>query len=316
MMFEKSKDYLMILIVYILLFVLSFVVPEWLSFILKISLAKGIVVVGIVLLMRMGLVSFGQGFFYGIGGYVVGLLINNFMVYEINLILIITIITVVLVSVITGLILCKYRDIFFAMFTMALSMILYALIVKIPYLGSTDGFNIDKVTVFGVTLIGNIKDIVLISYCLVLSMLITIVNYKFFNSEFGFVAFGIKENEIRVEYLGGNVFKLVYANYIFSSILAGIGGALVALVTGHVDPDLAYWSTSGEFVFIGLMSGIYNVFGPLFASIVYELIRTYAYNYFPYLWQLILGISLLIIIIFLPNGILSVFKKFKKVVNN
>ena len=77
----------------------------------------------------------------------------------------------------------------------------------------------------------------------------------------------------------------------------------MALTVGHVDPDsMVYWTVSGSFVFITILAGTGNVGATFIGALVYELLRTYAFE-FAEIWQLILG-SLLLIIMFLPDGLL------------
>ena len=59
---------------------------------------------------------------------------------------------------------------------------------------------------------------------------------------------------------------VVYANYVAAGALGGLGGALAALAVGHVDPEMAYWTTSGEFVFIAVLGGTGNVLAPFLAA--------------------------------------------------
>ena len=76
----------------------------------------------------------------------------------------------------------------------------------------------------------------------------------------------------------------------------------MGLSIGHVDPDLAYWTTSGEFVFVAVLGGTGNVAAPILASLAFEWIKSAAYQYAPNTWQMVLGISLLLVIMFLPAG--------------
>ena len=88
-------------------------------------------------------------------------------------------------------------------------------------------------------------------------------------------------------------------------MLAALGGALTAMTAGHVDPEMAFWTTSGEFVFIALLGGTAHVAAPLAGAFLFELIRTFAFDLAPYCWQMILGAVLLLIIFFLPKGLWS-----------
>ena len=117
----------------------------------------------------------------------------------------------------------------------------------------------------------------------------------------------VRENEIRVEYLGYSAEKAIHIKYVLSGLLAGVGGVMMAVTVGHVDPDsMVYWPVSGDFVFITILSGTGNVGATFIGALVYELLRTYAFEYAPEIWQLILGGSLLLIIMFLPDGLWSI----------
>jgi len=83
----------------------------------------------------------------------------------------------------------------------------------------------------------------------------------------------------------------------------------VAINVGHIDPELAYWTTSGEFVFIALLGGAGSVFAPLGGAIIYELVKSYAFKYAPYTWQMALGAIMLVIILFLPGGLWTLVER-------
>jgi branched-chain amino acid transport system permease protein len=133
--------------------------------------------------------------------------------------------------------------------------------------------------------------------------------HRYLGSHWGRLSAAIRDNELRVEYLGASVYRVVYVNYIIAAALAGLGGALAALAVGHVDPETAYWTTSGEFVFIAILGGTGNVLAPFLAAVVFEALRTVANQYAPNVWQMMLGLSMLAIIMFLPGGLWSVFRR-------
>ena len=83
---------------------------------------------------------------------------------------------------------------------------------------------------------------------------------------------------------------------------------MTAITIGHIDPEMAYWTTSGEFVFITILGGTGNVLAPFLGSLIFESIRSFAYEYSPNTWQMVLGAALLLVIIFLPAGLWSVFQ--------
>ncbi|MEO8630157.1 MAG: branched-chain amino acid ABC transporter permease, partial [Betaproteobacteria bacterium] len=76
----------------------------------------------------------------------------------------------------------------------------------------------------------------------------------------------------------------------------------------HVDPETtAYWTTSGDFVFIAILSGTGSVLAPFLGATIFEFVRTFALQYVPNTWQMTLGITMLLVIMFLPGGLWSVF---------
>lgn len=308
----QLKSIFYLVVAALVIFGLGIMLPNWLSYLLTIAIGKGLVVLGLVLLMRTGLVSFGQGLYYCIGAYVAGTLTQFAGVTDIVVILLAATLTSVLVAAIIGLLLCRYRDIFFAMFSMAFSMVLYGLLVRSQNFGSTDGFNVLHPTLFGWAPAVEHASNLILGAAIVVTLILGTLMWHYFRSLAGYAGEAVRENEIRVEYLGGSVSRIIYTKYIIAAALAGLGGTLTALVSGHVDPEMAYWTTSGEFVFIALMGGTTHVAAPIVGAVLFELLRTYAFAVSPYTWQMILGSALLLIIIFLPSGLWSLVDRFRR----
>ncbi len=242
--------------------VFGFVATDWLRFLVQMSLATFLVVLGVMLQMRVGLVSFGQGLFYCLGAYVAGMAGYFWGITDAFLLLLAGTVACVLLSVVLGFLLVRYREIFYANFSLALSMILYGLLVKAEILGSTDGFNVPHSTFLGFAPEGEILKITIFVLTCAIVYLVSVVLHRYLNSTYGFMGDAIRQNEIRVEYLGASVRSLIHKVYVIAAAISGIGGVLTAISVGHVDPDLAYWTTSGEFVFVALLSGTANVMAP------------------------------------------------------
>jgi len=292
-------------IAFVLLLVVGTILPNWLAFLATVSLAKALVVVGLIALMRTGLVSFGQGLYYCLGGYTVGIAGQYLGITDAVGILFVSAFIAACLAALLGLLLCRYREIFFAMLTMAFSMILYGVLVKTGELGSTDGFNVAQVTLFGWD--PSPEQLSLVVYCIacLVAFLTAFFVHRYFQSGMGFAGESIRENEIRVEYLGVSPKRVVFIKYVLAAMLAAVGGSIVALIAGHVDPEMAYWTTSGEFVFVALLGGTGHVVAAFIGAFLFELIRTFAFDLSPYTWQMILGITLLLVIFFLPKGLWS-----------
>lgn len=291
----------------VLLAVSGGLLPEWIVFVLALALAKGLAVLGVVLLMRAGLVSFGQGLFFAASAYGAGFAVKHWAVQDAAASVLLGMVGSVLVAAVSGLLLARYREIFFAMLSLALSMILYGLLIKAYWVtGGSDGLGVSTPRVLGLALGGPRLRLALYELTLAVTAGALLVAARYERSPLGYAARAVRDNEVRVEYLGVSVTRAVYATYLLAAAFAGAGGVLVAVNVGHIEPQLAYWTTSGEFVFIALLGGTGSVFAPFTGALVYELVRTYAFKYAPYTWQLILGAVMLLLILFMPGGLWTV----------
>lgn len=283
--------------------------PDWAMFLGTMAFAKGLVSLGIICLMRAGLVSFGQGLYYCIGAYVAALMGIWFGLTDIFLLTLLGVAVAVIVGAIFGPLLANYRGIFFAMLSLALSMIMYGTLAKMNVIGGTDGLNLAAPTFFTYSPEGRELGFALFAYTCVIVAIACIAMRIFFDSERGLILRGIRENELRIEYLGASVRHAITVAYVFAAALGGAGGTIAGLAIGHVDPEFSFWTTSGEFVFVGILSGFYSVGAVFLSSVVLEIVRSFSNLYFPNTWQLSLGIFLLVVIYLLPNGLGSLLSK-------
>jgi branched-chain amino acid transport system permease protein len=305
---KLSGTPLLLIVALIVLLAVGPLLPQWAVSFVSVALYLGIVVLGMALMMRTGLVSFGQGLYYCLGAYAAGTLDHFYKLSDLLLMVVAGALLAGVVAVILGFLLSKYRDIFFAMLSLAFSMILYGLLVKTSELGSTDGFGLSVKTFAGIAIKASAVRYTIYSFAAVLATIFAIAMHRYFNSHLGRLAFAIRDNELRVEYMGASVRRVIHLNYVISAVLAGVGGALMAAAIGHVDPETtANWTTSGEFVFIAILSGTGSVAAPFLGAAIFEGVRTFALQYFPNTWQMTLGITMLLVIMFLPGGLWSVF---------
>lgn len=290
----------------------AFVMPAWLTFLLTLAFAKALVVLGVVVQMRAGLVSFGQALYFCIGGYGVGLAAQHFGLTDAFALLALGVLAALALALVCGFLLTRYREIFFAMLTLALSMILYGALVKSSALGSTDGFNVSPPSFLGWVPDGETRKLAIYLLTVGSALIAALFFQRYLTSSFGRVIEAIRENEIRVEYLGLSPRWLLFANYAAAAAVSALGGGLTALATGHIDPDMAFWTTSGEFVFIAILGGTGHVAAPFIGAIVFSVIRTFAIQEAPHFWQMALGIVLLVLILYLPKGLWSLVGRFTK----
>jgi len=286
--------------------------PDWIVSLATVALANALVVLGLVVLWRAGLVSFGQAIYYCIGAYAVALTARWTGFRDAFALVVIGGVAAGLVAALIGFLLARYREIFFAMLSLALSMILYGVLVKTESLGSTDGFSVATPTFLGFAPHRDTLGLSLYWLTLGVDAVCAVLISAYYRSVAGALAAPIRDNEIRVEFLGVSVASVVHAKVVISGVLGGLGGALAALTIGHVDPNMSYWTTSGSFVFVTILAGASSVAAAFVGSLAYEAVRSFAFDLMPQLWQMTLGSVLLLTILFLPNGLGSLVSRVKR----
>ena len=306
---SQDRTPLLIGVVLVALLAGGLFLPQWAMFIVTIAFAKGLVALGLMLLLRAGLVSFGQALYYCLGAYAAGALGRFLGVSDVFAQMLAGAAAAGVAAFVLGFLLAKYRGIFFGLLSLALSMILYGLLVKNEALGSTDGFNILPSTLFGMRPGPEWLRYAVLASAAVVALFFCLLVHRYLRTPLGRLAPAIKDNEIRVEYMGASARYAVHVMYVIAAVLAGVGGALAATTVGHIDPEMAFWTTSGEFIFIAILAGTGNVLAPFAGALLYGAIHTTAYDLSPNTWQLSLGLALLLIIVFLPEGLWSLFKR-------
>ncbi|MCX5803742.1 MAG: branched-chain amino acid ABC transporter permease [Proteobacteria bacterium] len=298
----------------VLFAVAPLLLPDWIIYVLTMALAKGMVAFGVALVLRGGLISFGHGLYYAAGAYAAAFAVNRWNIRESLILIPLCVLTGAALAALAGMFLKRYRGIFFALLSLAFSMILYTLLFKFyDVTGGTDGMHIPSVKILGIQPAAE-GFFYIYHYYLTLILMIGVlyIGWRFISSPLGYLMQAVHDNEIRVEYMGASVERSIYLTYVFSGALGGLGGGLVALAVKHVSPEFAYWTASADFVFVAILGGTGSVFAPFLGSIVFEFVKNYAFKFSPNTWQMTLGGILLLIIFFLPQGLWSLAKTIKR----
>jgi ABC-type branched-subunit amino acid transport system permease subunit len=286
--------------------------PQWILFIITLAGANGLVVLGLMLFMRLGLVSFGQALFFCAGAYATGMLSLLLKISDITLLILASAIVSGLLAYLLGFLLAKYRAIFFGLLSLAFSMILYGVLVKSETLGSTDGFSISGLKLMGWMPETAQMKIVLFGVTVLMVVIALLFINMILKSPRGLLLTAIRDNEIRAEYMGASARSTIHLIYVIAGVLSGVGGAIAAMASGHIDPNMTFWTSSGEFVFIAILGGIGSINAPFIGALIFGVIQTIAYGYSPNTWQMTIGICLIIVILLLPDGLWSLVAKLRK----
>ena len=291
------------------LLVVPVLLPAWMMFIFTLAMAKFVAVLAVALFLRANQVTFGHAMFYAVGAYVVGFSVKWFRFADMVVLLPVGALLGAGVAALVGLVMARYREVFFAMLNLAFSMMLYGVLLKLYWLtGGTDGLGVGVPKFLGYAPPREHLRDFLYYTTLAVSGIVIYVVHRFLASPLGFYLRALGDNEIRIEYSGESVRRVMYITYIVSGALGGVGGVLAAFTVGHIVPEYSFWIQSGDFVFVALLGGYASVLGPLIGSIAFEFIRTYASKYFPNEWQMTLGIIMLAIILFRPGGLWAIYE--------
>lgn len=286
--------------------------PGWMLFPISAALASAIAALGISVLMRTANVTFGQSLPYCIGAYCAGLVPNVFGFNELFVDVLLGGLAGGAISALLGVFMTRFSGIFFAMLSLAFSMVAYGLLAKNQALGGTDGFVIKAPTLFFQKFEANDLTVAMFLATVLISWLILVGTQWVIKSRIGLVALAIGKNDLRVTYLGGNVKAINWIMFSYCGVLAGIGGALIAALSGHVSPEYAYWTKSGDLLLIAILGGVSSPSLIFVAALLIEGFRSVASSSFPYTWQAVLGVMLLAIILFFPNGLGTVLRRSPK----
>lgn len=283
----------------------------WLKTPVIFSLCNGLAVLGVIVLIRAGQVSFGHAMYSCAAGYAVVFLARAYDLDGLVLIFLSTSVAT-LFSALLGLFIVRYRGIFFGMLNLAFSMVLYSIISKFTTVtGGTDGLSFARPQFAGFVLERDAYETALLYVALTAALFCGFLAQRYFDSAPGQALAAIKTNETRLEYLGISAKNVFWMGYLFSGFLAGLGGSLFAIAQGLVTPEMGYWVRSGEFVFIAILGGSGHAIGAYLGAFIFEFVRFYAAALLTGAWQLTLGIVLLVIIFMAPEGLVGILTRFR-----
>jgi ABC-type branched-subunit amino acid transport system permease subunit len=292
--------------------ILPIYIPS-LAVLVTLILAKAIVVLGIIVLMQAGQVSFGHAMYFAAGAYSAALWGRYIGVSDLTFYLLMGAVAAGLLGVLVGLFVVRYREIFFGMLNLAFSMVLWSLLEKLyQYTNGADGIRIARPPLFGISMSPEAFQYALLYLTLALTLLATWLVQRYLDSSLGHMLRAIRSNETRLEYLGTSARWVLLIGYVISAVLGGVGGVLVGVAQQIATPEFAYWTKSGEFVFIAILGGAGNALGAFAGAAIFEVIRFYAAAHLANAWQLILGVVLIAVILLAPSGLIGVWQRERK----
>jgi branched-chain amino acid transport system permease protein len=245
-----------------------------------------------------GMLSFGHAAYFGVGGYAVALLAKKAgLPYAAAFIA--APFAAAAVAGIVGYFSVRRTGIYFAMLTFAFQMLLYTIALKASGLtGGDDG-------VTGVRPPGPLGQPM--PYYYFALALVAAAFYglrRLVGSPFGYALRALKANPLRVQYVGVDVRAHQWATFVIAGALAGLAGALFALVTGNVFPSWLNWTASATPIVMAVLGGIHSFWGPAVGAAVYVVLEVVISGHTEY-WPLAMGLIILALVLALPDGLVG-----------
>ena len=292
--------------------VVPLVAPTYHVLLMLPFMAYAVVLLGLNLLFGYtGLVSFGHALFIGIGAYTGAVLTGRLGVRSLELILLAAAVLGALAAAPVAALCVRYVKIYFGMLTLAFGMVFYTFLLKFYRLtGGDEGMPVLRPLLLGRDL-GAMPKVEYLAgpyyyYSLAVLVLAVVVMWRIVHSPFGLCLRTIRDNPLKAESLGVSVTRYRWWAFMISAVYASVGGALLGPPTGNVDPTLAYWTHSGNIVFMTLLGGFASFFGPVLGAFVFIYLQDTVMSLVPY-WRLVFGAMLAVIVILAPGGLMGLF---------
>lgn len=277
------------------------------------AIAYGIALLGLNLLFGYtGLLSFGHAMFVGIGAYTAAVLTGKFGIRSFELILLAAAFASVVIAIPIGLLSVRYVGIFFGMLTLAFGMLFHSFLFKFYDLtGGDSGMRVLRPVLLGDDYADMDKIAYLTGpffyYVLVLLIVLGFAMWRIAHSPFGLHLKALRGNSRKAEYLGVTVHRFRLYAFAISAVYCAVGGAILGIPTGMADPELAYWTQSGNLIFMMLLGGFTNFFGPLLGAFTFIFLQDQLMTATQY-WRFFLGITLVVIVVVFPRGLMGMLE--------
>jgi branched-chain amino acid transport system permease protein len=285
--------------------------PFWQRFVTEILIWGLLAMSSDILIGYTGMVSFGHSAFFGLGMYGAAAALLTVKPPSLWLALVYGLVAAGAVSVFVAFFATRLRDIYFAISTLVFSQIFYVIIFTwTEVTGGENGltFRQPRLSIPGLwsdaftptTFHWFVLIVVVLSYLLV---------RRITQSPFGMVLQSIRENEPRTRAIGYHVERYKIVAVMLSGLFAGLSGVLYAMQNKFAAPDFVFFVVSGEVVIFNVMGGMGTLVGPFAGAAFFLLLREGLSRFMPEYYLIPVGIIFIIMIIFLPQGLLGFLRR-------
>lgn len=246
-----------------------------------------------------GMVAFGHAAFFGLGAYVVALLMNA-GIASAWLAWPLAVGVAAMAALAIGALSLRTRGVYFIMITLAFAQMIYYGVVSAGITGGDDGLPLAQRSTLAPFDLADAAVLYWVALALLAASLFAL--RRLTASRYGHALAGLRQNELRMEALGYPVRRLKLACFVTGAAVAGLAGALLVNQNGMASPTQLYWTQSGMLLVMVILGGVGRRYGGVLGAIALlgleeALARVTEYSH------LYIGIALLAVVLFAPQGL-------------
>jgi branched-chain amino acid transport system permease protein len=206
----------------------------------------------------------------------------------------------------TSFIIAHFRHLALLMITLGLGLLLHEAANKAHWLtGGSDGLQGVSITPLLGYFSFDLYGYTAYTYSLVVLFLVFLAARRLVNSPFGLALRGIRENAVRMPAIGAPSASHIRKIYTISAVIAGIAGAVLTQTTSTASLGVLEFQRSADILVILILGGTGRLYGGIIGAIIFMVARDQFSGINPQLWYFWIGLLLVAVVMFLPNGILG-----------
>lgn len=269
-----------------------------------------------------GVISFGHALFFGLGGYIVGMMLQ-FTQIEQNLAFFLGVLIVLavcgVIGLVIGLVSLRLRGVYFAIFTLAVAEMVWIYFGRLSLTGGDDGFALTSRLPTWIDPVQSRINLYFIA--LGLFALTFIIIRRLVKSPVGSVFMAIRENEERAQALGYNTLRYKLISITVASMMAGVAGILHSVLAKKIGPEILGVGYTVDALLMTIIGGVGTFAGPVLGAAGLELADTFVRRTVLTIgeltidlsssWTLILGIIFVLVVMVFPYGIVGTWTRLR-----
>jgi len=260
-----------------------------------------------------GQLSFGHAMFVAIGAYGAAGAARWMGVASMELMLLVSVCASIVIALPIALIASRFTGIFFGMLTLSFGMLFHSFLFKFyDITGGESGMRVPRPSLLGKVFEDLDKTAFLVGpfyyYVLVICLVLAWLMWRVVHSPFGLHLMASRDNPSKAAYVGVKIRAVRTVAFVISAAYGAVGGVVLSVSTGLADPELAYWTHSGHIVFMAVLGGYQEFFGPVVGAFGFILLQDLLMSATQY-WRFFLGLTFAILVIALPGGVLGALRR-------